>query len=185
MQKDYKSNQYRVEISLVKKLFDFNEERKIASVDAIVCLEQITGEDFKNTKDLRNNMTKFIDKHYYKGVDLRRARKASGMEQHELAEWFEVSKHRIVQMETNKIPLSEDAIAFIKVQGFKKTVPYKKAKKTVNAYSGMDNAKKHKIPPEKNMQKKQISDLNKQSDFNLNNVSYKENFNERKKECYI
>jgi len=143
------------DISAVKRLYDAIRSREIISVAAIRCLEQITGSDFKNTKEFRHNMDQFLEKYYYKGIDLRRARKWTGMEQSELAEWFEVSRYRIKQMETNKKPLSKDALDFIKVMGFGKTILLKKGQKRQNAGHSMHKPNKVKIPPEKKHQKQQ------------------------------
>jgi len=143
------------DISAVKKLYDAIKAREIISVAAIRCLEQITGSDFKNTKDFCNKMDQFLDKHHYKGIDLRRARKLTGMEQSELAEWFGVSKCRIKQMETNKKPLSQDSLDFIKVMGFEKTTQLKKGQKRQNKGHSMHRPNKLKIPPEKKHQKQQ------------------------------
>ncbi len=144
-----------IDISAVKKLYDAIRSREIISVAAIKCLEQITGCEFKNTKNFCHKMEQFLDKHYYKGIDLRRARKWTGMEQSELAEWFEVSKYRIKQMETNKKPLSQDALDFIKVMGFGKTIPLKKGQKRQNKGHSMHRPNKVKIPPKKKHQKQQ------------------------------
>lgn len=59
-------------------------------------------------------------KKYYRGSDLRRARKWSGMERSDLAAWFDVSINTIKKMETNKKQLSRDAIDYILVMGMKK-----------------------------------------------------------------
>lgn len=104
-----------------------NEVQK--SVINIEVLENVTRYDFKYTKDFCNKMDTFMEKHYYKGVDLRKARNGSDLERSDLAELLGISSHTIKQMQTNKKPLSEDAVEFIKTAGFKKTVPLKKSKK--------------------------------------------------------
>lgn len=155
--KDKISKDY-TEISVVKKLYDAIIERKIISVLAIQCLEQVTRYEFASTKDFRNKMEQFLNKNYYRGVDLRKARKWSGMERSDLADWFGISIHTIKQMETNKKPLSQDAIDFIMVMGFRKTVPLKKVKKKASATNRIRTRKNGKIPPEKKLQNSQVSD---------------------------
>lgn len=145
------------DIDAVKKLYEATKARKIPSAVAIACLERITQNEFKSTRDFRQKMEAFLKKHYYKGIDLRRARKWSGMEQSELAEWFNVSKHRIIQMETGKKPLSQDAIDFIKVMGFAKRIPLKKCKKSVKVGYPTCNPKNGSIPPEKKTSKSTLS----------------------------
>jgi DNA-binding transcriptional regulator YiaG len=113
------------DMSAVKKLYDAICKREITNVAAIACLERTTGHDFKDTKDFKIKMEQFIAKHYYRGEDLQKARKWAGHSHSELAELFEVSTSLIKHMEKDKKPLSQDAIDFIKVMGFKKTVPIK------------------------------------------------------------
>ena len=148
-----------VEISSVKKLYDAIKSREIVSPLVISCLENALGKEFHNTSDFRSKMRAFLDKHYYKGNDLRKARRYAGMEQDELAELFEVSKLRIKQMETNKKPLSQDAIDFIRVMGGEKKITLKKLSKTGNLGLGMHNAKNGNIPPERIIPKQQVSGL--------------------------
>ena len=147
-----------IEIRVIKKLYDAITQRKIISVLAIQWLEHITGNDFKCTKDFHNKMEKFFSKHYYRGADLRKARKWSGMDHSELANWFDVSRNTIKKMETNKKPLSQDAIDFIMVMGFRKTVLLKKAKKMASATNRIQTRKNDKIAPEKKLQNAQVSD---------------------------
>jgi ribosome-binding protein aMBF1 (putative translation factor) len=155
--KDKLSKEY-TEISAVKKLYDAIIKKKITSAQAIQCLEKVTGYEFTSTKDFRNKMEKFLNKHYYRGADLRNARKWSGMERSNLADWFGVSTHTIKQMEINKKPLSQDAIDFIVVMGFQKKVPLKKNKKRASEYNCIQTIKNDKIPSEKKLQNSQVSD---------------------------
>lgn len=155
--KDKISKEY-TEISAVKKLYDAIIKKKITSVQAIQCLEKVTGYKFVNTKDFCNKMEQFLNKHYYHGADLRNARKWSGMERSDLADWFGVSTHTIKQLETNKKPLSQDAIDFIMVMGFKKKVPLKKNKKKASEYNCIQTTKIDKILPEKKLQILKVSD---------------------------
>ena len=148
-----------IEISFVKKFYDAIESREIISVTAISLLENLLGTDFHNTNDFRSKMQAYLNKHFYKGIDLRRARKYAGMEQDELAELFGISKLRIKQMETNKKPLPQDAIDFIRVMGGEKKVTSKKSPKKRNLGLGMHNAKNGNIPPEKTIPKQQVSGL--------------------------
>jgi hypothetical protein len=104
-------------------------------------------------------MQAFLDKHFYKGIDLRRARNYAGMERHELAELFGTSKHYVKQMETNTKPLTQEAIDFIRVMGHAKKVPLKKLKKRASEGKCIDKPKNIKIPPEKIIKKQQVSDL--------------------------
>ena len=151
------------EVGVIKKLFDAIRERKIADLQmavlAIGCLERITGSEFKDTKDFLNKMEQFFKKYHYVGKDLRRARKESGMERSDLATRLGESKHAIKHMETNKKPLSQDAIEFIKEMGGEKQVPLKKYRKKGFEPNSMDMPKKDKIPPEKKLQNEQVSDL--------------------------
>ncbi len=148
-----------VEISFVKRFYDAIEAREIVCMEAISILENLLGTDFHNTSDFRSKMQAYLDKHFYKGVDLRRARKYAGMEQSDLAELFGISKLRIKQMETNKKPLSDDAIDFIRVMGGERRVTSKKVSKRRNLGLGMHNAKNSIIPPEKTIPKQHISSL--------------------------
>jgi len=155
--KDKISKEY-TEISAVKKLYDAIIKKKITSVQAIQCLERVTGHEFTSTKDFCNKMEQFLNKHYYHGADLRKARKWSGMERSDLADWFRISIHTIKKMETNKKPLSQDAIDFIMVMGFRKTVLLKKAKKMASATNRIQTRKNDKIAPEKKLQILKVSD---------------------------
>ncbi len=148
-----------IEISFVKKFYDAIESREIVCVQAISCLENLLGTDFRNTNDFRSKMQAYLDKHFYKGIDLRRARKYAGMEQSDLAELFGISKLRIKQLETNKKPLTQDVIDFIRVMGGEKKVTSKKGGKRANLGLGMHNAKNGNIPPEKTIPKQQVSGL--------------------------
>jgi ribosome-binding protein aMBF1 (putative translation factor) len=153
-----KSSKAHFEISEVKKLYDKIIEKKIASVQAIQCLDLVTGYGFTGKKDFRKKIEQFFAKHYYCGADLRNARKWSGMVRSDLADWFDVSINTIKKMETNKKPLSQDAISFIIVMGFKKTVRLKKKKKKASEHNCIQTTKIDKIPPEKKLQNSQVSD---------------------------
>jgi hypothetical protein len=153
-----KTSKEYTEISVVKKLYDAIIEREIISVPAIQCLELVTGYNFTCTKDFRNKMEQFFGKHYYCGADLRKARKWSGMERSDLADWFRISINNVKQMETNRKPLSQDAIDFIMVMGFKKTVPLKKKKKKAPATNRIQTTKIDKIAPEEKLQILKVSD---------------------------
>jgi len=165
-QGDTKRRKYKehIEISAVKKLYDAIIERKITSEEAIQrvlaieCLERFIGYEFTSTKDFRNKMEHFFSKHYYRGADLRRARKWSGMERLDLADLFGVSINTIKKMETNKKALSQKAIDFIIAMGFKKTVPLKKKKKKASEHNCIQTTKIDKIAPEKKLQNSQVSD---------------------------
>jgi len=148
-----------IEIDIVKKVYNRILDREKVSHAVIACLEKITNHDFKRTKDFCEKMDAFIKKHYYKGVDLRRALNWSGMTVAELADWFEVSVRKIMQMMTNKKPLSEDAIAFIKVMRFKKTIPLKKLSKTASKGCTTHIPKNEESPPEKKTEKTGVSDF--------------------------
>ena len=124
-----RTSKEHIEIRVIKKLYDAITQRKNIRVSAVQWLEHITGYDFKCTKDFHDKMEKFFSRHYYRGADLRKARKWSGMERSDLADLFGVSINTIKKMETNKKPLSQDAIDFIIAMGFKKTVPLKKKEK--------------------------------------------------------
>lgn len=147
-----------IEIRAIKKLYDAIIERKITSVLAMQCLELVTGYNFTCTKDFRNKMEQFFNKHYYRGADLRKARKWSGMERSDLADLLGVSVNTIKKMETNKKPLSQGAIDFIIAMGFKKTVPLKKKKKKASEHNCIQTTKNDKIAPEKKLQNWQVSD---------------------------
>ena len=153
-----KTSKEYIDIRAIKKLHDAITQRKNIRVSAIQWLEYITGYDFKCTKDFNDKMEKFFSKHYYCSADLRKARKWSGMERSDLADWFRISIHNVKQMETNKKPLSQDAIDFIMVMGFKKTVPLKKKKKKASEYNCIQTTKNDKIVPEKKLKKPQVSD---------------------------
>jgi ribosome-binding protein aMBF1 (putative translation factor) len=153
-----KSSKEYFEISAVKKLCNAILGRKITSFLAIQCLEWVTGYSFTCTKDFRNKMERFFTKHYYRGADLRKARKWSGMDYSELADWFGVSIHTIKQMETNKKPLSQEAVGFIIVMGFKKTVPLKKKKKKASEPNCIQTTKIDKNPSERKLKIMQVSD---------------------------
>jgi DNA-binding XRE family transcriptional regulator len=103
-------------------------------------------------------MEHFFSKHYYRGADLRRARKWNGMKRSDLADLFAVSINTIKKMETNKKALSKKAIGFIIAMGFRKTVPLKKVKKMTSATNRIRTCKNDKIPPEKKLQKLKVSD---------------------------
>lgn len=153
-----RTSKEHIEIRAIKKLYDAIIEKKITSVLAIQCLELVTRYSFTCTKDFRKKMEQFFSKHYYRGADLRKTRKWSGMERSDLADLFGVSVHTIKKIETNKKPLSQDAIDFIIAMGFKKTVPLKKKKKKASEHHCIQTTKIDKIPPEKKLQNSQVSD---------------------------
>lgn len=161
-EKSEASREY-TEVSVIKKLFDAIRERKIADPQiaalAIGCLERITSCDFKDNKDFCTKMELFLKKYHYVGNDLRKARKESGMERSDLATKLGVSKHAIKLMETNKKPLSQDAIEFIKEMRGEKRIPLKKCRKKGSEPNSMDMPKKDKILPEKKLQNEQVSAL--------------------------
>jgi len=147
----------KVDVGVVRKLFESIENREIINVNAISILEEITHHQFKDTKDSQEKMKKFLLQHDYRGNDLRKARKQGGLDQSELADLFRVSKHSVKQMETNKKPLSEDARGFIKSQGIVKTVPLKKWKKTGNMKDCIHPPENSKTSPERIRQKEHVT----------------------------
>ena len=102
-------------------------------------------------------MRQFINKHDYKGVDLRRAQNNAGLDQPGLGKLFGISKRKIVRMETNKVPLSKQAIDFILEHCEGKTFKPKKVQKTLGMTNSTYLAKNAKIPPERNPPKKKNS----------------------------
>jgi len=118
-----------VDIYYINKLYDQILNREIINPDVINILEQITGHNFKGTKDFKELMTAFLKKNFYRGADLRRAWKDTGMSIEDLAWWLGTSIHGINQMLTNKKPLSDVAGDYIRIMGFKKMFPLKKGRK--------------------------------------------------------
>ncbi|MBD3155141.1 MAG: hypothetical protein GF368_00615 [Candidatus Aenigmarchaeota archaeon] len=156
--KEDEKERYETDVYFVKKLYEAVKSGEMVTVAAIDCLERSIGEIFKNKRDMHKKMQDFLEKHDYWGVDLRRARKWSGMDRRELAWWFDVSIHRIKQMETNKKPLTRKAIDFIRIMGFKKTVTMKKSKKEANEGFSTRTPKKTKTSPKKKVEKQQVLD---------------------------
>lgn len=145
-------------ITAIKKLYEAIKSREIVNVEAVKCLERITGTNFKNTRDFHNKMKNFLEKHDYRGVDLRRARKLTEMDRGELANWLGVSKHKIKQMETNKKALSREALDFIMIMGLKKTLPLRKWKKRAPKGYSIKTPQKLKTSPKKKAEKQQVLD---------------------------
>jgi len=117
---DEKNLRNETDIYYVKKLYQAIQYKKINDVWVIRCLERVLSTSFKSTRDLNKKMKKFFDRYYYKGSDLVKARKSAEMERSDLAWWLKVSEDRIFEMENNKKRLSEKAIDFIRVMGFKR-----------------------------------------------------------------
>ena len=106
---------------------------------------------------MRIQMRKFIAKHDYKGVDLRRAQKNAGLDQIGLGDLLGISKRKIVLMETNKMPLSQQAIEFILEHCDAKSFKPRKVQKTPTKTNSTYLAKNAKIAPEKQPLKKQVT----------------------------
>jgi len=152
------NEKYETDVYFVKKLYEAVKSGEMVSVDAIDCLERSIRKNFKNKRDFHKKMEEFLKKHDYRGVDLRRARKWTGMDRRELAWWLDVSIHRIKQMETNKKPLTRKEIDFIRVMGGKKTVTMKKSKKKANKGLSTRTHKKTKTSSKKKTKKLQVLD---------------------------
>lgn len=123
--KEEQSSVPRLEIDLFKvnELYEEVIKRKTISVNAIRCLEQITGFEFRNTKDFKSKMKQFLDQYYYKGDDLQEAMRYSEMETEEIAEWLGVSEDQVRKMKGNKQPLSRSVVDFILIMGKGKKKP--------------------------------------------------------------
>ena len=101
----------------------------------------------------------FFRKKFYRGYDLREARKARGWEKKDLANHLGFSQTRILRMETNHKPLSEQALNFIIEMGFEKTVKVGKPKKTACEGLYREMAKNGTIFPKKTLQDGQVTDF--------------------------
>jgi len=152
---------YETDVYFVKKLYEAVKSGEIVSVDAIDCLERSIRKSFKSKRDLHKKMKDFLKKHDYRGVDLRRARKWSGMDRKELAWWLDVSIHRIKQIETNKRPLTRKEIDFIRVMGCKKTVTMKKKKNDTQEEKTKTKETKAELKKEPVLQEHEIAEYEK------------------------
>ena len=142
------------DISEIKRVYEAVEAREIVTPLAISCLEMYTDQQFTRTRKMRVKMRKFIAKHDYKGVDLRRAQNIAGLDQQGLGKLFRISKTKVVRMETNKMPLSKQAIDFILEHCEGKKFKPKKVQKTLGMTHSTYLAKNAKIPPEREPPKK-------------------------------
>lgn len=145
------------DITVIMRLYKDVEARNIVSALAINCLEEYTDQDFAHTKDMRTKMSRFIEAHDYKGVDLRRARNKLALNQQELGEKFGTSKVKVRRMETNKIPLSQVAINLILEHCEGKKFKRKKVQKTLGMTNSTYLAKNAKIAPERIPPKTKVS----------------------------
>ncbi len=159
-----------VEISKFKGLYDeildrgepgtiFTPDETQRRVNIVRFFEQVLHTQFANTKEFKMKMDNFFRKKFYRGYDLREARKARGWEKKDLANHLGVSQTRILRMETNHKPLSEQAVNFIIEMGFEKTVKVGKPKKTACEGLYREMAKNGTIFPKKTLQDGQVTDF--------------------------
>ena len=148
-------------VDSIKELYDSIISKKPVSQFAVLSLENVTGYSFATSKDFRERMGLFLKKHYYKGNDLKKAREWSEMEQKQVAEWLGVSERRVKQMESSRKPLSQDAVSFIKVMGFTKKVPLRKAVFTPPEPKGRPPTQKRVQSPKRISQDYKVTDLEK------------------------
>jgi len=158
-----------VEIFKLKGLYDeildrgepgtvFTPDETQRRVNIVRFFEQVLHTKFDNTKDFKMKMDNFFAKKFYRGYDLREARKSRGWEKKDLANHLGVSHTRILRMETNQKPLTEQAINFIIEMGFERTIKVGKPQKKACEGVHREMAQNGTISPKKTLQDSQVTD---------------------------
>ncbi len=158
-----------VEISKLKGLYDevldkgepgtvFTPDETQRRVNIVRFFEQVLHTKFEGAKDFKMKMDSFFAKKFYRGYDLREARKARGWEKKDLANHLGVSQTRILRMETNHKPLTKQAVNFIIEMGFERTIKVGKPQKKACEGVHREMAQNGTISPKKTLQDSQVTD---------------------------
>lgn len=109
----------RIDIKQIKKLYRIIKENRLPDsqldtrVNIVRYLEEVTGNDFKSTKDFHEKMERFLSSQSYTGNELKEARERKGWNQDALAFKLHTSRQYVGCMEKGTKPLNSKALRFI------------------------------------------------------------------------
>ena len=83
-------------------------------VRAVEYLEKITGENFKDTKDFKRKMKRFLDGGYFRPSHLKQYREDRGWSQKVMAMHLEMPQQKVSDMEKGRKPLNQKVIGRLK-----------------------------------------------------------------------